>query len=505
MSNSSVTNSTFARVNRTRRALFEPVYCLIAAGFFVSASLGGSRAVCTAPAGCEVTKLTAIDSAPFRNYGRNVAVSGSVAIVGAPGTVGQHDTLGSAYIYRFDGSQWIHEAILMADDETLENDFGIYVSIDGDVAVVGALYAPDCSTGPGCGAAYVFRFNGTSWFQEQKFFATGFARVSGDWIIFSLFPVYNGENDDYTYFYQYDGSTWVEKQAVLSVGDPHIPAPHCTAIKGNLAFAGKGRNLYRYDGAQWNLEFTFDPAHEISSNGCPIAFGENMIAFGGAFEDCSFGDNCGKVFVYEHDGDSWNLQATLTGSDTNQNDQFGINVAFAGGRLVIAASEKECDFGNVCGTAYVFRQDGDAWAEESKLTPSSPGSFDAFGRSMSSDGMNVILGAYNGFCLGGIACGEAYIFSFDDTDADCNGRADVCEARGCQLYGDVFPTGYAVGDCKVDLDDILCALAGFAQPSACPDANVMPCGGDAAIDVDDILAVVAAFGGNYSCPHPIPP
>jgi hypothetical protein len=72
----------------------------------------------------------------------------------------------------------------------------------------------------------------------------------------------------------------------------------------------------------------------------------------------------------------------------------------------------------------------------------------------------------------------------------------------CQLYGDVFPTG---GDCVVDVDDLGCVVAGFSDPSLCPDGDIAPCGGSGEIDVDDMLAVVDAFAGIYACPHPCPP
>jgi hypothetical protein len=61
-------------------------------------------------------------------------------------------------------------------------------------------------------------------------------------------------------------------------------------------------------------------------------------------------------------------------------------------------------------------------------------------------------------------------------------------------YGDVNQSGV------VDLDDVLCLLAGFGNFALCPNADISPCGGSGGIGLDDILAVLAAFSGNPGCP-----
>jgi hypothetical protein len=75
-------------------------------------------------------------------------------------------------------------------------------------------------------------------------------------------------------------------------------------------------------------------------------------------------------------------------------------------------------------------------------------------------------------------------------------------------YGDVTsPWGV------VDLDDILCVLAGFNEDyTTCSleSVDLMPCGPDGIIDLDDILAVLSAFSepnpnDAYTCPKPCEP
>lgn len=61
-------------------------------------------------------------------------------------------------------------------------------------------------------------------------------------------------------------------------------------------------------------------------------------------------------------------------------------------------------------------------------------------------------------------------------------------------YGDVTRDGL------INLDDLLCVLAGFANPADCPEADLAPCQGNGLIDLDDILKVLAAFAGQAGCP-----
>jgi len=73
---------------------------------------------------------------------------------------------GSAYVFRWNGSSWVEEQKLLPSDGAAEDYFGCSVSISGNVALVGADENDD--NGEGSGSAYVFRWNGSSWVEEQK-------------------------------------------------------------------------------------------------------------------------------------------------------------------------------------------------------------------------------------------------------------------------------------------------------------------------------------------------
>jgi hypothetical protein len=99
-----------------------------------------------------------------------------------------------------------------------------------------------------------------------------------------------------------------------------------------------------------------------------------------------------------------------------------------------------------------------------------------------------------------VACTSALVC--DDDNACSN---DQCQGGFCvseiTQFGDVNGMG-AVG---ADLDDILCVLRGFTDPSNCPNADIAPttgpmaCQGNGVIDIEDLLAALGAFGGTDPC------
>ena len=105
----------------------------------------------------EVVKLTASDPQALDRFGRSVALSGTVAIVGADGKNTADDWSGAAYVfYRDQGGMdsWGEVVKLTASDPAEGERFGVSVAIEGDVAVVGADASLPYTGDPG--AAYVF-------------------------------------------------------------------------------------------------------------------------------------------------------------------------------------------------------------------------------------------------------------------------------------------------------------------------------------------------------------
>jgi hypothetical protein len=101
-------------------------------------------------------------------FGTSVAISGDRVLVGAPDDdANSVDNAGSAFVFVRSGAFWFEEDKLIADDPEWGDDFGISVSLSGDMALVG-----DHLEGGDAGAAYVFARTGTSWSQVTKLVAS---------------------------------------------------------------------------------------------------------------------------------------------------------------------------------------------------------------------------------------------------------------------------------------------------------------------------------------------
>ena len=76
-------------------------------------------------------ELTAADAAANDFFGCSVAISGSTAVVGAPGTTG---STGAAYVFVRSGTAWSQQAELTAADGADFDEFGVSVAISGSTA-----------------------------------------------------------------------------------------------------------------------------------------------------------------------------------------------------------------------------------------------------------------------------------------------------------------------------------------------------------------------------------
>ena len=80
-------------------------------------------------------KLTAADAAAGDQFGYSVAVSGSIAVVGA---ALKNSNTGAAYVFVRSGTTWPQQAELTASDAAPGDVFGWSVAVSGTTAVVGA-------------------------------------------------------------------------------------------------------------------------------------------------------------------------------------------------------------------------------------------------------------------------------------------------------------------------------------------------------------------------------
>ncbi len=96
--------------------------------------------------------MTASDAASGDLFGFSVAVSGSIAVVGAS----NHDSqTGAAYVFAQSGSTWTQQQEFTASDVAVGDNFGYSVGVSGSTVVVGAP-----NNNSNTGAAYAWLLPG---------------------------------------------------------------------------------------------------------------------------------------------------------------------------------------------------------------------------------------------------------------------------------------------------------------------------------------------------------
>lgn len=366
--------------------------------------------------------LQASDEVDSARFGTSVAMDGNVTVVGAYQHPSGGSFRGQAYIIRFNGTSWAQEQILQASDEVDFAYFGSSVAVSGNVAVVGAYR--HSSGGSLRGQAYVFRYNGSIWVEEQILQASD--EANNAWFGISVTLDSNvavvgayrhpsgGTNRGQAYVFRHDGSNWIEEQ-ILQASDEANGASfgYSVATKGTVAVVsayahpsgGSSRGqtyMFRHNGSVWVEEQILQASDEadFAVFGSSVAVDAN-VALVGAYQR-------NRVYVYRHNGASWAEEQILQASDEAGPSLFGTSVALSGPVAVVGAWLHPSG-GSNRGQAYVFRYNGATWPQEQILQASDEADDAEFGGSVDVDGIMAVVGAYY-HPSGGTQRGQAYTF-----------------------------------------------------------------------------------------------
>jgi len=496
---------------------------------------------------CVEQKLLPSDGTEFDIFGLSVSISGppgkEIAIVGAPFS-------DSAYIYRHSGANWVQEQKLLPSNVTLSPNFGQSVSIIGtpgnEVVIIGAWFENDS------GSAYIYRFNGVNWVVEQKLIASdgatgdlfGVVSISGDpgnevAIVGARWDDDNGMDSGSAYIYRFNGVNWVEEQKLMASdgaagdqfgmkvsisGDPGNEVVIVGAWADDAPLLDSGSAyIYRFDPGLpgWVQEAKLLASdgtasdfygHSVSISGAP----GNEVAIVGSFrDDNNNGTDSGSAYIYRFNGVNWVEEQKLLASDGAEGDAFGVSVLISGdpgNEVAIVGAIWDDDNGTDSGSAYIFRKSGANWVQEQKLLASNGAAEDWFG-TVSISGIPgnevAIVGASRDDDNGQFS-GSAYIFELPcgpACPADLNGDRIVDVLDLIRVIHALFTRG----DVPEDLDgngvvtfrDMHIVILNFGS---CDDSNPESCpsdlNGDGIVDVPDLLLLLGSWG---PCPAPCPP
>ncbi len=339
-------------------------------------------------------------------FGSSVAISGDIAVVGAPvessastGVNGdeandQASSSGAVYVFHRRLGTWRQEAYLKASNTDALDGFGTSVAVFGGTIVVGAPFEDGAATGvngndasngkPNSGAAYVFDNSGGSWVQVAYLKASntdsfdtfgGAVTVDRDWLAVSAV--------------QEDGA---------STGVNGIETSNTHSASGAAYVFGR-------TGSVWSQVAYVKASNTVSAQlfGSSLSISGDRLVVGAPNED-SGGTDSGAAYVFEHVAGTWGQVAYLKASTPGAYDYFGFAVDASGKRVVVGAPGNDSSATGINGTgmgspgidsgaAYVFSYQAGSWAQEAFVKAHNTAVLAGFGHTVAIDGFRLIVGA----------------------------------------------------------------------------------------------------------------
>jgi len=327
---------------------------------------------------------------------RPVAISGNIAVGGAPAAKGAQ---GVAYVWFHEGgSQTWRKVATLPDPRKAKDDYyawavavsstksGTYLAIGGN----------DDNGDPD--RVYIYTGSGTSWHLQYTIDDPGpsFVDMYGDNLAISPTTLVVGAscgpaNKGAAYIYRHEGKRWLLQK---SIQDPrHTSADffgQAVAVSGDRVMIGEVGYVYVYTqkSGQWTQTARIThPGSSADSFGRSVALSSTgttaVIAAPGV-------PPIGAAYVYHLSGTTWSRKQELT--RTGGGGEFAWAVAMSGSELLVGMP-----YGGQpnCGTAFAYRLSGTQFALQKEISDpdSSCTSSDNFGAAAAMTNTFGVFGA----------------------------------------------------------------------------------------------------------------
>ncbi|MCB0273059.1 MAG: FG-GAP repeat protein, partial [Bdellovibrionales bacterium] len=273
---------------------------------------------------------------------------------------------GAAYIFKRNGNTWAQEAYIKAPvNMTNFDQFGTKVSIDNDTIVVGAPYEdsgqttiinapyiswPIDNTSSNAGAAYVFKRTGNLWNHEAMLKA----------------PLNTADMNDW-----FGASVSVQGDTIV-VGAPYEDSNQSWIINGTFASSDNSvanagaAYIFKRNGNTWAQEaFVKAPLNIPDTNelfGSTVSIDNDTVVIGAPFEDSNQYSivggtyaspdnnlqNSGAAYIFKRNGNTWAQEAFVKASNADTNDAFAYNmVAINNDTLLVSAGGEDSNLNSI--------------------------------------------------------------------------------------------------------------------------------------------------------------
>lgn len=403
-------------------------------------------------------------------FGEAVAMDGDRAIVGQPSNPFLQTQWGAAFLFERTAGVW--EQVARIDGAggggtggapAVGDGFGWSVDIQGDTAVVGAMFDPDWIEFEGpwhVGRAWIFSRTDEGWVEQNDLVDPGndplnaFAisvALDGNWLAVGA-PLDDEAAEDAgaAYLYERSGNNWSDPVKLLPpspLGSEHFG--YSVALDGSTLVVGAKLDSVHGGGAgaahvfvtstgAWELQDTLRPADGAVGDlfGVSVAVdGDTLLV--GAVRGGNATSIPGKAYVFIRDAGSWIEQQVLQSSEAAPDDQFGESVQLDGDRAVVGGSQTPDPTAPGAGAVHVLERSGTTWTEIARLTaapdPPAPEPENiSLGRAVALEGTTLLAGAPAESIGINPASGAVYEFRFmRHTNGDpCSSGSD-CMSELC--------------------------------------------------------------------------
>ena len=437
------------------------------------------------PSTDQTQRLSPSDVRAGDQFGNAVSISGDTAVIGAKqAAVGQNQFQGAAYVYRRENGLWVFHQRIVWDAGFNSDEFGTSVAIRGDTIMVGVPRAY-VSGNSFQGRVIVFRRFGSTWHHSQTLGAADgtqgdqfgqFISISGDTAMIGAHTDDIGPyaNQGSVYVFAKTQNGWFEKQKLTA------PDGAASDNFGNVSLSGETAVIGAFL-ASTGAEGSQGAAYVFAKNGGTWSFSQKLTATDGAPSDW-FGstvkiyggtivagaynadinttfDNQGASYIFTKTGNTWIQRQKITVGDAVPARGFLVR-SVNSNTIIASAARSTTGPGYNRGMAYVFKAGvGGIWNFEQRLEASDAANVDGFALEVEQFGNTILLGALFAEGTPGVAQGgAAYVFeepivpSLAVTIAGRvlarNGRGafparvSVEDAFGNIRYAQVNPSGY---------------------------------------------------------------
>ncbi len=372
------------------------------------------------------------DGAEDDLLGRRIVIEGTLAVVGAPGDdhfdgSGFHGAQGSAYVYELTDSGWVFRQKLVGSQGRPGDAFGSALALGNGNLVIGAPGAIHSEAGE---KAYVFVFNGQQWVETQILQPDGVPDPNGDFgaaVAVSagviavgspfLTVASNFRQGGVQIFERSEGGTWRPTTTITaSDGMQGAFFGASLSLSGSRLVIGAPDDAfdrgsaYVFDHAQgvWHQRHKLVPPPGPAGPdfGRVVAVSHGTILVSDPYRAS------GHVYVFGQEESSWQLlQQIPCPTNTDGAFAFGIDLAISDSTLVVGSRPLAA----AAGRAFVFGREGTLWEHEAQLAAESA-RYSEFGSAVAIDGEVVLVGASDDSV--GEHVRQGAIYAFERADAE---------------------------------------------------------------------------------------